>query len=48
MQNPEYILENETHQILWDIDIETDHIILARLPDQVIVNKKRELTEKWT
>ena len=26
---------------LWDFEIQTDHIISARRPDQVIVNKKK-------
>ena len=39
MHNPESVLENETHKILWDIEIQIDHLISARWP--VIVNKKR-------
>ena len=42
MHNLESILENETHKLLWDFEIQTDHQILARQPDQVIVNKKKE------
>ena len=29
MRNPESILENETHKILWDFEIQTDDLILA-------------------
>ena len=32
-------------QILWDFQIQIDHLILARRPDLVIVNKKREPAE---
>ena len=39
------ILENETLKILWDFEIETDHLILARQPDFIIISKKRELAE---
>ena len=42
MHNLESVLENETHKILWDYKIQTDHLISARRPDLVIVNKKRE------
>ena len=28
-------------QILWDFEIQTNHLISARRPDQVIVNKKK-------
>ena len=32
----------ETHKILWDFKIQIDHLILARRPNQVVINKKRE------
>ena len=40
MHNPESVLENETHKIFWDFEIQTDHQISARRPDLAIVNKK--------
>ena len=40
MHNPESVLENGRHKILWDFDILTDHLISARRPDLVIANKK--------
>ena len=40
MYNPESILENETHKLLRNFEIQTDHLILARQPDL-----KRELAE---
>ncbi len=40
MHNSEYVLENETHKLLWDFEIQTDHIISARRPDLIIINKK--------
>ena len=44
MQNPAPILENNTHKLLWYFDIHTDHLISARRPDLIIINKKGELT----
>ena len=42
MHKPESVLENETHNILWDFEIKTDHPILARR--LVLINKtKRKL-----
>ena len=41
MHNPEPVLENNTHKLLWDFDIHTDHLISARRPDQIIINKKK-------
>ena len=40
MHNPATVLENDTHKLLWDFDIQTDHLILARRPDLIIINKK--------
>ena len=37
---PESVLENEEYKILWDISIQTDHVIEARRPDLVVVDKK--------
>ena len=34
---------HQTHKIHWDFVIQTDHLISARQPDIVIVNKKRKL-----
>ena len=30
-----------THKLLWDFDVQTDHLILARRPDLIIINKKK-------
>ena len=48
MHSPESILENETHKLLWDLEINTDHLISVRQPDQVIVNKKEKKSKKGT
>ena len=42
MHNPAAVLENDTHKLLWDFDIQTDHLITTRRPDLIIINKKRE------
>ena len=36
----ERVLENEDYKIFWDFNIQTDHVIEARRPDLVVVNKK--------
>ena len=43
MHNLESVLENETHKILWNFEIQTDHLFPARRPDLVIGNKKNKL-----
>ena len=50
MHIPESVLENETHKILLDFEIQTDHLISARRPDLVIANnkKKKKKRKKWT
>ena len=40
------VLENETHKILWDFEIETDHLIPARRPDLMIINKRKKKKKK--
>ena len=40
MHKLESILENETHKIRWDFEIQTDHLISARWPDLVIIRKR--------
>ena len=42
MHNPESVRENETQKFLWDFEIQTDHLISARQPYLVIVNKLAE------
>ena len=45
MHNPVPVLENDTHKLLWDFDIQTDHLISARRPDLTIIKKKRKRKE---
>ena len=35
MHNPASVLENETHKLCWDFEIQTDHLISARRPDLI-------------
>ena len=42
------VLENDTHKLLWDFDIHTDHLISAGKIDLIIINKKREFAKLWT
>ena len=39
MHKPAPVLENNTHKLLLDFDIHTDHLISARRPDLIIINK---------
>ena len=41
MHNPAPVLENATHKLLWDFNIQTDHLIPAIRPDLIIINKKK-------
>ena len=43
MHNSAPVLENDTHKLLWDFDIQTDHLISARRPDLIIINKKKKI-----
>ena len=41
MHNPAHVLENDKHRLLWDFDIQKDHLISARRPDLILINKKK-------
>ena len=41
MHKPESIQENEKHKIFWDFEIQTDHLIPARKPHIVFINKTK-------
>ena len=43
MHNPASVLENDPYKLLWDFDIQTDHLISARRPDLIIINKKERI-----
>ena len=44
--NPAPVLENDTHKLLWDFNIQTDHLISARRPDLIIINNKKKKKKK--
>ena len=43
MHNLTSVLENKTHKLLWDFDIQTDHLISARRPN-LLYSKPRKRT----
>ena len=43
MHNLAAVLENDIYKLLWDVDVLTDHLISARRPDLIIINKKENL-----
>ena len=46
MHNPQHILENEMRKLLWDFQIQSDHLILGRQPDLEVVKKKKKKKRK--
>ena len=42
MHNPESVLENEMHKLLWDFQIQADHLLSVKWPDLIIINKKKK------
>ena len=46
MHNPTAVLENDKRKLLWDFDINTDHLISARRSDLIIINKKKKKKKK--
>ena len=43
MHNPAPVLENDLHKLQWDFNIQTDHLIPARRPDLIIINKRKRI-----
>ena len=35
--------EKDSHELLWDFNIQTDHLIPARRPDLIIINKRKRI-----
>ena len=42
MHNPASDLENETFKLIWDLDIQTDHLISARRLDLIVIDKTKK------
>ena len=40
---PAPVLENDSHKLLWNFNIQTDHLIPARRPDLIIINKRKRI-----
>ena len=43
VHNTAPVLENGTHKLRWDFDIQTDHLISARRPDLITINKRQKI-----
>ena len=46
MHNPAPVLENDTHKLLWNFDIQMDHLISARRLDLIIINNNKKKKKK--
>ena len=46
MHNPAPVIENDSHKLLWDFNIQTDHLIPARRPDLIIINNQKKKRER--
>ena len=45
MHNPASVLEDETHKLQWDFEIQTDHLISTRRAGLIIINKKKRTSK---
>ena len=45
MHNPASVIENDSHKLLWDFNMQTGHLIPARRPDLIIINKKTKIVD---
>ena len=46
MRNPAAVLENDAHKLQWDFDIQTDHLILARRAELIVIKNNKKRTYK--
>ena len=46
IHNPAPVIENDTHKLLGEFDIQTDHLISARRQDFIIINQKKKKSVK--
>ena len=44
--NNDNVIENATHKLQWDFNIQMDHLIPARRLDLIIINKKKRTCKK--
>ena len=43
MHKAESVVENETHKIFWNFEIQTDPLIRVRKPDLRLIKKKKSI-----
>ena len=43
MHKPAPVLENDTHKLQWNFNIQMDHLISAKRPDIIIIKKKKRI-----
>ena len=43
LHNPAPVLEHDFHEFLWHFNIQTNHLIPAKRPDLIIINKKKRI-----
>ena len=46
--NAAAVLENNIHNLVWDFDIQTDHLISTRRPGLILTNKNIYLAKLWS
>ena len=51
MHKPESVQENDMHKVLWNVEIQTNYLILVRRQGLAIITpspQKKKLAESWT
>ena len=43
MHNPASVLENDSHKLLWDFNMQMDQLIPTRRADLIIINKRKRI-----
>ena len=45
IHNPAPVLENDSHKLLWEFDVQTDQLISVGRPNLIIIKKKKKKKE---
>ena len=46
MHSPAALQENDSHSLLWDFDLQTDHLISEKKTDLIVINNNKKRTCK--
>ena len=46
MHKPEYVVDYEIHEVVWNLECQMDYSVSAKISDLVLMNKKKMFCER--